>query len=492
MCGRYALALSNEELYDSLEARLPRLFQNGRPRWERSQDHHGSYNVAPRQRAPVIRRDPENNENAIVETMQWGLIPHWTKHPPSGGLNTINARSEGLLDSSSGGMWHALKGYKRCVVPAQGYYEWLKKPSTKIPHFTRLPLEKGDTVDHPPILFFAGLYDIVKYVSPVASSFVPSTDPEDKREPYPTGNPLPLATFTILTTEPTKDLRWLHDRMPCILTDWDQVARWLDLGEVKGWEEGKAGTGVLLKGTAGLDCYAVPNEVGKIGNNSPTFIQPVSERSDGIKSFFQKQTSSPTKPKKEVKQEEKTTTEKQKVKTEKAEEENDHSGPVKVKDDGKPITPEKKSIKEEAEGIETRLKGNDKEKDIGDDSNAPNTRNEQGDPNDKKAVKHDAEAQDLSSGEVEVIDPPRGKRKRNDNGKGDDDDHGGQDDEREDDEEKKTVSKKGGHQTKVVRRNVDDGQKAQPAITAFFGSPSTCSKTKNQTLSKTKTRVRGP
>lgn len=54
------------------------------------------------------------------ESRQWGLIPHWTKHPPTTPLNTINARSESLLEPGSGGMWHALKGYKRCIVPAQG------------------------------------------------------------------------------------------------------------------------------------------------------------------------------------------------------------------------------------------------------------------------------------------------------------------------------------------------------------------------------------
>lgn len=102
-------------------------------------------------------------------------------------------------------------------------------------------------------MFFAGLWDSVLYQSPVESKFKPSTDPEDTREPYPTGNPVPLATFTILTTEPAKDLRWLHDRMPCVLNGWEEISRWLDLGEVKGWEDGKGGTGDLLKGTPGLD-----------------------------------------------------------------------------------------------------------------------------------------------------------------------------------------------------------------------------------------------
>ena len=100
-------------------------------------------------------------------------------------------------------------------------------------------------------MFFAGLYDIVKYVSPVESKFEKRQG--DDRDPYPTGNPVPLTTFTILTTSPAKDIEWLHDRMPCILKSEEEIMRWLDLGEVKGWEEGKGGTGDLLKGVPGLD-----------------------------------------------------------------------------------------------------------------------------------------------------------------------------------------------------------------------------------------------
>ena len=84
MCGRYSLGLSNEEVYDGLEARLPQLFEQGRPRWEREQDHRPRYastltcsgqadnrhNVAPRQRAPVIHRDSESdNGGAMIEEM---------------------------------------------------------------------------------------------------------------------------------------------------------------------------------------------------------------------------------------------------------------------------------------------------------------------------------------------------------------------------------------------------------------------------------------
>lgn len=148
-------------------------------------------------------------------------------------------------------MWHALKGKNRCVIPAQGYYEWQKKGATKVAHFARLPLD-GHEALQPPLMFFAGLWDTVKYVDPVPSKFVPG--PDDDREPYPTGNPVPLSTFTIITTVPSKDMVWLHDRMPCILTSEEDIRRWLDLGqEPKGWVEGKGGTADLLVSFEGLD-----------------------------------------------------------------------------------------------------------------------------------------------------------------------------------------------------------------------------------------------
>jgi putative SOS response-associated peptidase YedK len=132
------------------------------------------------------------------------------------------------------------------------YYEWLKKPSAKIAHFTRLPLTPTTTPQSPPLIFFAGLWDTVTYLSPVESRYKPDENAPDhkNREAYPTGNPIPLSTFTIMTTEPAADLRWLHDRMPCVLTGWQEVERWLDSG---GWKEGKGGTGELLRSKEGLD-----------------------------------------------------------------------------------------------------------------------------------------------------------------------------------------------------------------------------------------------
>ena len=97
------------------------------------------FNIAPRSRSPVIRRrnhfddrsaaataaedegkvaeTEKNLKGAVMHTMKWGLIPHWSKHEDIK-LNTINAKGENLIDG--GGMWASIKGRKRCVVVCQG------------------------------------------------------------------------------------------------------------------------------------------------------------------------------------------------------------------------------------------------------------------------------------------------------------------------------------------------------------------------------------
>jgi putative SOS response-associated peptidase YedK len=91
-----------------------------------------------------------------LQSMRWGLIPFWTKRNPDYGsmMKTINCRDDSL--SSPGGMWASMKGRKRCVVIAQGFYEWLKVGSKeKVPHFVK----RSD--GH--LMCFAGLWDCVQY-----------------------------------------------------------------------------------------------------------------------------------------------------------------------------------------------------------------------------------------------------------------------------------------------------------------------------------------
>lgn len=85
------------------------------------------YNIAPRTQAPVIRRrvgEPSTaqeggtNSGVVLQTMKWGLVPHWSEVEDKT-LRTTNARSENLVEG--GGMWASIKGKKRCAIPCQGY-----------------------------------------------------------------------------------------------------------------------------------------------------------------------------------------------------------------------------------------------------------------------------------------------------------------------------------------------------------------------------------
>lgn len=91
-----------------------------------------------------------------LQAMKWGLIPSWTKRAPGYGslTKTINCRSESL--AGTGGLWSSMKARKRCIVIADGFYEWLKVgPKEKVPHYVKRK-------DGGPMLF-AGLWDCVRF-----------------------------------------------------------------------------------------------------------------------------------------------------------------------------------------------------------------------------------------------------------------------------------------------------------------------------------------
>ncbi|KAH9056818.1 DUF159-domain-containing protein [Lactarius vividus] len=251
MCGRFALALRADEIEQLDGYPALRIDQ-----WVDRDNFVPRYNVAPRTRAPVIRRAQPGESALVMQSMKWGLVPHWSKaEPPS--LNTINARAENLEEG--GGMWGSIKGKKRCVVVAQGYYEWLKKGTQRIPHFTRRKDRR--------LMLFAGLYDSATL----------------------DGQSEPLWTFTIVTTAASSDFAWLHDRQPVILTTQDALDRWLDTS-TQTWDPKLSR---LLDPYTDTDspheCYAVPQEVGRVGVESPTFIEPVEKRKDGIEALFTRQ-----------------------------------------------------------------------------------------------------------------------------------------------------------------------------------------------------------
>ncbi|KAK4626708.1 Abasic site processing protein [Fulvia fulva] len=193
-----------------------------------------------------------------LQAARWGLIPFWTKRAPDYGsqMKTINCRDDSLIENR--GMWNTMKQRKRCIVIAEGFYEWLKKNNgkEKIPHFTKR--KDGQ------LMCFAGLWDMVQYE----------------------GSEEKLYTYTVITTDSNKQLKFLHDRMPVILEPGSEAMKmWLDPNNV-GWSKELQS---LLKPYDGeLDCYPVDKGVGKVGNNSPSFVIPVDskENKKNIANFF--------------------------------------------------------------------------------------------------------------------------------------------------------------------------------------------------------------
>ncbi|KPM44650.1 hypothetical protein AK830_g1933 [Neonectria ditissima] len=182
-----------------------------------------------------------------LQTMKWGLVPFWSKRKPDYGimLKTINCRSDSL--STPGGMWASMKARKRCIVIAQGFFEWLKAgPKEKMPYFVKR--------DDGRLMCFAGLWDCVQY-----------EDSDDK-----------TYTYTIITTDSNKQLKFLHDRMPVVLDPGsDDLRTWLDPCRREWSDELQA----LLKPFDGkLSVYPVTKDVGKVGNNSPSFIIPLDSK----------------------------------------------------------------------------------------------------------------------------------------------------------------------------------------------------------------------
>lgn len=200
-----------------------------------------------------------------LQVMKWGLVPSWSKQRPaySSIRKTINCRSDSL---ARGGMWASMRGRKRCVVVAQGFFEWLKAgPKERVPYYIR----RHDSLP----LLFAGLWDCLT---------TGGTDGSPKKKTH---------TYTIITTDSSKQMQFLHDRMPVIFDlNLPALRTWLDPSRTEWSEELHS----LLRpwpysvGGASLDIDAVSKDVNKVGHSSPTYVVPVasSANKSNIANFF--------------------------------------------------------------------------------------------------------------------------------------------------------------------------------------------------------------
>ena len=176
MCGRYTLAAGPEFIaeYFQIDGPIPE-FQ---PSW----------NITPDGYIPVICELPGNGRSCSL--MHWGLIPHWAKEPNSK-YKMINAKAETLKQRPA---YRDAYKHRRCLIPANGFYEWQATPQGKKPYYIHRQ-DEG-------LLAFAGLWE------------------------YWEGEHL-INSCTIITTKANPLLQTIHDRMPVILTEPDHAA-WLN------------------------------------------------------------------------------------------------------------------------------------------------------------------------------------------------------------------------------------------------------------------------
>jgi len=226
MCGRAKLPDDVSEIKLDLKIDFDEI-ANYQPRW----------NAAPTSLLPVVI---SHNGERTLTLMRWGLVPSWARDIKIG-YSTFNARAEGI--DTRPAFRNAWKARRRCLVVADGYYEW--RAADKQPFAVALG-NRGP-------MTFAGIWDV--WQNPDA--------PADK----------PLKSFAIITTQSNELLRPLHDRMPALLPP-DRWPAWL--GEIEATEpELKA----MLKPypSPAMAFWPVDRKVGNVRNDSPDLFAPSGE-----------------------------------------------------------------------------------------------------------------------------------------------------------------------------------------------------------------------
>jgi putative SOS response-associated peptidase YedK len=257
MCGRYAASARPDELIEAFDVeedhtgepvrsvlKSPQSPPAGEPDW----------NMAPTKVAPVVlTRRPRGEEEATparqLRLLTWGLVPSWAKDTKVG-LRMINARAESVLDK---GAFARAALSRRCIVPADGWYEWQASPTAvdgkgrprKQPFFVHRS-------DGAPVAF-AGLFEFWRDRSR------PDGDPEAW-----------LTSFTIITTAADPGLDRIHDRQPLVLEP-EHFATWLDPDE----QDPDVVRGLLEFARPGrFEAYPVGREVGSARVNGPHLLDP--------------------------------------------------------------------------------------------------------------------------------------------------------------------------------------------------------------------------
>ena len=225
MCGRYSLTQTADEIAARFDVEAPAGFE---PR----------YNVAPTETMPVVRRrDKASADGREAPFLRWGLVPFWADDP-SIGNRMINARSETVADKPA---YRAAFGRRRCLVPTDGFYEWVERDGQKWP----IRIEIGGGLGA-----FAGIWE--RWTG------------DDGRV---------VESYSILTTDAAPVLEELHDRMPV----WAPEDHW------DAWLTDDDGAGDVL--TSMLASFPEPSvtyrpvspRLNRPGEDDPEVLEPVDE-----------------------------------------------------------------------------------------------------------------------------------------------------------------------------------------------------------------------
>lgn len=223
MCGRYVIISS--------PAAIRALF--GYPE---QPNFPPRYNVAPTQPIPIVRLHEGKRQFVL---MRWGLIPSWVKDPKGFSL-LINARAESVIEKPA--FRNAIRR-RRCLIPADGFYEWRDLGGRRQPYFIRLRELGGPFA-------FAGLWETW-------------TGPNGEE----------LDTAAIVTTAANRTLSAIHSRMPVVLSP-DSFAMWLDSAHV----DATTATALLVPSREELlEAYEISSAVNRVVNDSEALIVPLSQ-----------------------------------------------------------------------------------------------------------------------------------------------------------------------------------------------------------------------
>jgi putative SOS response-associated peptidase YedK len=220
MCGRYALVSGAEELVEAFDVPLPGFELVAR------------YNIAPGQDVPVVAEDRRGRRMGLL---RWGLVPGWKDQPGSG---LVNARSETVRTTPS---FRDAFSRRRCLVPADGFYEWRREGDRKVPHWFH-PRDGS-------VVSFAGIWE--RWSRPDAE---------------------PRHTFAILTTEANADVAPIHDRMPVVVAP-EHRALWLSRAS-----DSDDLAGILRPAPRGtFGSHEVSTRVNRADEDDPGLIEPLAK-----------------------------------------------------------------------------------------------------------------------------------------------------------------------------------------------------------------------